>query len=399
MDRLISVEEAKGIINRQVFVKRRLKTAVEDADGKVLATDLYAPMDIPAFDQSSMDGYAFAFSDWGKDRSLPISGEIPAGKQGSLSLQKGTTARIFTGAALPLGADTVVMQELVTVKDNRAEVNDPNVALGNYVRKKGSEIKSGELALAAGTVLNPATIGFLSGIGLNEIAVYAAPTVALVITGDELQQPGTPLLHGQVYEASSRMLMAALRQMGIEGVEVFFAKDELNDTIHAMEKALDAADVVLLTGGVSVGDYDFVLRAAEACGVDKFFHKIKQRPGKPLFFGRKGEQVVFGLPGNPSSVLTCFYEYVWSVLCRLAGKNIQLKKIEVPLLTSYIKNNQLTHFLKGFYRQGKVEILSAQESYRLRSFAMANCLVVLSEEVKTYSENELVEIHLLPTYG
>lgn len=399
MDPLISVEEAKGVINRQAFAKRRVRTAVQDAEGKVLATDVYASVDIPAFDQSSMDGYAFSFNDWEKERSLLISGEIPAGKQATLSLHKGTAARIFTGAALPPGADTVVMQELVTVKDDRLAVNDPHVALGNHVRQKGSEIKNGELALTAGTIVNPATIGFLSGIGVNEIAVYATPTVALVITGDELRQPGLPLLHGQVYEASSRMLMAALRQMGIEQVEVFFAKDELNDTIHAMENALDAADVVLLTGGVSVGDYDFVLRAAEACGVDKLFHKIKQRPGKPLFFGRKGEQVVFGLPGNPSSVLTCFYEYVWSVLSRLAGKNVQLKKIDAPLLTSYVKNNQLTHFLKGFYCEGKVEILHAQESYRLRSFAMANCLVALKEEMKTYLENELVEIHLLPTYG
>jgi len=399
MDRLISVEEAKNIINEQQIKKKILRVPVQDALGKVLATDLYAPIDIPAFHQSSMDGYAFSFKYWKQEQSLSVTHEIPAGSKGPLRVPETNAARIFTGAALPLGVDTVVKQELIELKDNQIVIKDPSISLGDNVRLKGSEIKEGEQALAAGTVLGPATIGFLCGIGLSEVDIFTSPSVAVIVTGDELKQPGTPLAHGEVYEASSAMLSAALLQMGINRIKTYYAKDNLDDTIIQLQNALAFADVVILTGGVSVGDYDFVVRAAEACEVEKLFHKIKQRPGKPLFFGRKSEQMVFGLPGNPSSVLTCFYEYVWPALRSFGGHEKQLKTLKVPLRISYTKNNQLTHFLKGYYDNDKVTILHAQESYRLRSFAMANCLVVLNEEMKTYLEDELVEIHLIPTYG
>ena len=154
--------------------------------------------------------------------------------------------------------------------------------------------------------------------------------------------------------------------------------------------------MVCLSGGISVGDYDFVLQASKNCGVRKLFHKIKQRPGKPLFFGKKGNKLVFGLPGNPSSVLTCFYEYVLAALEVLTMRNVSLKVIRAPLLKSYQKSVLLTHFLKGKYDGKTVEILGAQESFRLSSYAKANCLVKIDEEVMECKSGELVDVHLFP---
>jgi molybdopterin molybdotransferase len=220
--------------------------------------------------------------------------------------------------------------------------------------------------------------------------------VAIIITGNELQQPGNPLLFGQVYDANSFQLSAALQQIHLNDISVLKVGDDLVQIQQVLQQALEQSDMVLLTGGVSVGDYDFVLQAATACGVSTLFHKIKQRPGKPLFFGLKENKPVFGLPGNPSSVLTCFYEYVIPAIEKLTGKMAIVKSINVPLAKSFQKAAGLTHFLKGFFDGHKVMPLDAQESYRLSSFAKANCLVKIEEEVGSCEEGQLVEIHLLP---
>jgi molybdopterin molybdotransferase len=172
--------------------------------------------------------------------------------------------------------------------------------------------------------------------------------------------------------------------------------DNLEVLTGILKEALEQSDLVLLTGGVSVGDYDFVLEAAGKCGVSTLFHKVKQRPGKPLFFGKKEQKLVFGLPGNPSSVLSCFYQYVLPALQILSKRNVTLQTTDVPLSKSFRKNASLTFFLKGFYNGASVSILDAQESYRLSSFARANCLVQINESVTECKEGELVQIHLLP---
>lgn len=396
---MISVAEARSILNSQHFEKRIVGKALADAIGFVLAEDIYAPLDIPAFDQSSMDGYAFAFDDWEAGELLMIAVEIPAGRRDPLFMGKGEAARVFTGAPIPDGADTVVMQEQVSVRDRQLTILQTDLKKGNAFRARGSEIKKGELALSKGTTITTGSIGFLAGLGFNEVNVYAAPSISIIITGNELQSPGNALQHGQVYEASSFMLTANIRQMGISEIMVLNVSDELEETVTTLKAALDSSDIVLLTGGVSVGEYDFVVEATKRCGVHQLFHKVKQRPGKPLYAGRTENKMIFGLPGNPSSVLTCFYQYVWPLLREWNGHRGELKQMQVPLLRSHDKQNQLTHFLKGIYNDGKVEILPAQDSYRMRSFAVANCLVELGETMRSYDENELVTIHLLPIYG
>ncbi|HEY2720768.1 MAG TPA: molybdopterin molybdotransferase MoeA, partial [Chitinophagaceae bacterium] len=372
------------------------KLSLPDVVGKILAEDVYATSDIPAFAQSSMDGYAFLFNDWKPNKKLLIEGEIAAGSNENISLDAGKAIRIFTGAQVPAGADTVVMLEKVTIQNNGLFIEDDSIQQGTNVRSKGSEIKMGELGLKRESLLSPAAIGFLAGIGVAELKVYPDPAISIIITGKELQQPGKPLNVGQVYESNSFTLTSVLRYSHIEDIKIFYADDNPGILTGILQETLQQSDLILLTGGISEGAYDFVLRAAENCGVKKLFHKIKQRPGKPLYFGKKENKLVFGLPGNPSSVLTCFYEYVLVALEILTKRKMSLQKMYVPLFKPFHKALSLTQFLKGFYNGTTVSVLDAQESYRLSSFARANCLVKIEEEVMEYKENEMVEVHLLP---
>lgn len=393
---MISVADARKIISGNCTPLPPVQYPLPQAAGLVLAEEIFASIDIPAFNQSSMDGYAFAFSDWNNKNPLNIINQIPAGSDKIFMISPGNAFRIFTGAAVPPGADTVVMQEKTKVEHEYLLIEDENIKPGYNVRLKGSEIKAGEPALTTGSLLTPAAIGFLAGIGVNEVRAYPRPSVTIIITGNELQTPGKRLLPGQVYESNSFSLLAALKYLHINEVAILEVTDSLEAVKKAINEALNQSDVILLTGGVSVGDYDFVTRAALQCGVEQLFHSIKQRPGKPLYFGKKDNKIVFGLPGNPGSVLTCFYEYVEPALKLLSKQAPGIKVIRAPLAQAYMKAAGLTHFLKAFYDGEKVTVLQAQESYRLVSFARANCLVKIDEEVTTCDKNASVEIHLLP---
>jgi len=393
---MISVTDAKKIISENVSSLEPVILPLQDVAGLILAEDVYASMDIPAFPQSSMDGYAFSFEGWKKHKKLKIAGEVAAGSNETFTLTPANAVRIFTGAAVPAGADTVIMQEKVKIENGELKIEDEALQQGTSVRSKGSEIKAGELALGKESVLSPAAIGFLAGIGMAEVRVYPNPSITIIITGNELQQPGETLLHGQVYESNSFALKAVLQQLHITDIKILYATDKPEVVTGTLKKALEQADVVLLTGGISVGDYDFVLQATTECGVEKLFHKIKQRPGKPLYFGKKENKLVFGLPGNPSSVLTCFYQYVIPALAKLSKREIGLQTIKTPLAKTFQKNTSLTHFLKGFYNGKTAALLDAQESFRLSSFAKANCLIQVDEDTTTLSEGELVDVYLLP---
>lgn len=393
---MTNVIEAKKLIDENVSSLEPVTLPLQQAAGLILADDVHATIDIPAFPQSSMDGYAFSFEGWKKNNRLKIKGEVAAGSNETFTLLPENAVRIFTGAAVPAGADTVIMQEKTKVENGELKIEDDNLQIGASVRPKGSEIKAGALAIEKENVLSPAAIGFLAGIGITEVKVYPNPSITIIITGNELQQPGRQLEYGQVYESNSFSLKAALNQLQIEKVEILHATDKPEIVTGTLQKALRQSDVILVTGGISVGEYDFVLQAANECGVEKLFHKVKQRPGKPLYFGKKENKVVFGLPGNPSSVLTCFYQYVTLAMERLCKRKISLQIIRVPLLRPFQKNTGLTHFLKGFY-DGKTAVpLDAQESYRLSSFARANCLLEIDEDITSLKEGQLVSIYLLP---
>lgn len=391
---MITVTEAKKLITEQTTLLQPVTMKIENACGHILAKDVFAIYNIPAFRQSSMDGYAIIFA----DKSLPLllTGEMPAGTANQFKISAGETARIFTGAPLPEGADTVVMQEKITVDGKNILINDDRLALGVNVREIGSEIKTGGRAMQSGDLLMPAALGFLAGIGITEVEVFPMPRVAIILTGRELQKPGHELAFGQVYESNSYSLASALRIEGIHTIEILEADDDLEILTNILQSSLESNDVILLTGGVSVGDYDFVLEASQKCGIKQIFHKVKQKPGKPLFFGTKNEKLIFGLPGNPSSVLSCYYNFVLPALKMLSAKENTAIQIEATLTHQYTKAKGLTHFLKGNFCDGAVTPLNAQESFRLSSFAQANCLVCLPEEVTKIEAGETVNIILLP---
>ncbi|RZM24119.1 MAG: molybdopterin molybdenumtransferase MoeA [Pedobacter sp.] len=391
---MITVGHAKKLIAQHVKRLPAVTVNIGDAAGHVLAEDCYAVCDIPAFRQSSMDGYALKFEDHLTEYT--IVGEMAAGSSVNASVNSGEACRIFTGAPLPVGADTVIMQEKVTLAADQIIIGDKNLKKGLNIRERGSEITDGSLAMTKGTILTPAAIGFLAGIGLSEVNVTPQPKIAIILTGNELQKPGLPLAFGQVYESNSFALTAALKQVGISTIKVWEAKDELETLINILGVALEGNDIVLLTGGVSVGDYDFVVRAAEACGVEQIFHKVKQKPGKPLYFGKKQDKLIFGLPGNPSSVLSCFYNYVLQAIALLTDNANKVHQVRAALETDYNKPNGLTHFLKGIYTAGRAKPLGAQESFRLSSFAQANCLICLEEDKTTFKIGDMVTVLLLP---
>jgi molybdopterin molybdotransferase len=393
---MIPVNEAKELVRKNTAVLEQVHMPLPQASGLVLAADIYAENNFPPFEQAAMDGYAFFFDDLTGSSTLEIKGESAAGNAKQQAAGKNEAVRIFTGAPLPQRTDTVVMQEKVEVNGNTLVILDKQLTKESNVRPTGSEIVSGSLALAAGTLLTPGAIGFLSGLGRTEVPVYRKPRIHILVTGNELQDPGKPLAFGQVYESNSFALRAALEQMKLDHIFVTRVHDHLPDLKNILEISLENADLVLITGGISVGDYDFAAKALGECGVEKIFHSVKQKPGKPLYFGTRGSVLVFGLPGNPSSVLTCFYEYVLESIEGMMGmKEHYIKKMHLPLTKTFVKKPGLTHFLKAVYHEGRVTPLDAQESYKMRSFALANCLIVLPEEKNEFEINETVEVHAL----
>lgn len=391
---MITVSEAKSLIKQNIQRLQPVTLSITEAAGHILATDVQAICDIPAFRQSSMDGYALRFED--KDKPLAIRGEMAAGTSVPLSIAKGEATRIFTGAPLPDGADTVVMQEKISLADGKLLVHDEKLNTGMNVRAQGAEVKAGALAIEKGSLLSPAAIGFLAGIGITHVRVYPMPVVAIIATGKELQQPGKTLGYGQVYESNSYSLSAALRLAGITKIELYAADDELHILKDVLQNALHHSDMVLLTGGVSVGDYDFVIEASRLCGIEQVFHKVRQKPGKPLFFGKLQDKVIFGLPGNPSSVMNCFYNYVLPAVAQLSDRKNGVQSVSAILQADYQKPAGLTHFLKGTYANGLAWPLHAQESFRLSSFASANCLICLEENQEKVEKGETVTVLLLP---
>jgi molybdopterin molybdotransferase len=394
MEVMIPVERAKTLIQAAVSQLSTCHIGLADAYGRVMATDIFAELDIPAYPQSSMDGYALAFESMGNP--ITLQGEMAAGSSNGMQIEAGKAVRIFTGAAVPPGADTVVVQEKSRVENGQLVIDEHPLKRGDNVRPVGSEIQKGSLALPKGTKLTPASIGFLAGMGINEVEVLVLPRVGILVTGNELCEPGTSLGYGQVYESNSYTLRAALSAMGISCAEPLHAKDDPDQLIAMLTRLLAENDMVLMTGGVSVGDYDFTMRAFDACAVDKIFHKVKQKPGKPILFGMQGNKPVFGLPGNPASVLTCFYQYVWPALGKLMGTELSLREALVPLAEGHKKPAGLTHFLKAVYDGKHVQLLTGQESYKLASFAQANCLAVLPETATAWSAGDMIQIHFLP---
>lgn len=394
---MISVETAKELIVKNTQSHTVSKKSLDNCLNHFLAEDVISNVDIPLFNQSAMDGFAFKYTD--KSLILKVVDEIAAGDVKSVVIKNGEAVRIFTGSKIPDSCDTVVMQELTQREGNNLVVKDEGLKFQGNVRLKGNQLKNGDVAFKKGTKLNPAAIGFLATLGITEVAVYEKPSIAILATGSELMPVGSTLIEGQIYESNTHMLCAAVMNLGIKPT-IKVVKDDLETTKNEIKEALTQYDVLILSGGISVGDYDFVKECLLENQVKEIFHKIKQKPGKPLFFGKKNNQMVFALPGNPAAALSCFYMYVFPALQLMAGNsNPFLPSLKLPLAEKYIKKEGRAVFLKSVIKQNKVELLKGQDSDALQSFALANALTYIPAEKEVVEQNELVEIYLLPQFS
>ena len=383
---MIQVAEALNLIAENSCKMPITKIKVSKSLGYVLAEAVYSPINMPPFRQSAMDGYAFTH---GERNQFEILKTVQAGDFSDDEIKENQAVRIFTGAFVPDDVNTVVMQEHTIVKDNLLLIEKMPAAHAN-VRAKGEQVKKGELVLGKNTVITPAAIGFLACLGITKIKVFDKPKVAILVTGNELVSSGKKLPKGKIYESNSLMLEAALKAVGIKKTTIFKVKDSLKKTKIVIESCLSNFDVVLISGGISVGDYDYVKEALLKNGVTELFYKINQKPGKPLFFGKKENKLVFALPGNPASSLTCFYVYALPALKKLMGfEAIHLPEIKRKINSDFENTSGKTLFLKAFYDDEKVTVLESQSSAMLNTFSTANGLIVVPydvTEVKTHQE-------------
>ncbi|WP_289661752.1 molybdopterin molybdotransferase MoeA [Flavobacterium panacagri] len=386
---MIEVKEALEIVAANSSNMPKQKIAVHKALGYVLAETIYSPIAMPPFRQSAMDGYAFIHS--GRHQ-FDIIGISQAGDHLKVKLKENEAVRIFTGAHVPKNADTVVMQEDVMANDDSILIAKMPEPFAN-VRNKGEQINEEDVVFDANTVITPAAIGFLACLGITEIQVYKKPKVAILVTGNELVEPGKKLKKGKIYESNSIMLQAALQTIGIKNAKVFRVKDSLKETKNVLKDLLKKNDIILISGGISVGDYDFVKEALLENGVEELFYKINQKPGKPMFFGSKKNTLVFALPGNPASSLTNFYIYVYPAVKNLMGfSNTHLPKITRKLNDDIENTTGKTLFLKALYDETSVTILDGQASSMLNSFAIANGLVIVEQDCEKMKKGSLVTI-------
>ncbi len=390
---MVSVNEATELIIENCNNPHVEQLPLPEATGLILAETVYSTIDTPPFNQSAMDGYAFSYDDWDGVSSLSIISEVQAGNLSLEVLNPLEAIRIFTGAPLPLGADTVIMQEKVFVKEKSLTINDLNFVKGCSVRLKGSQTKKGEDVLREGQLLTPAAISFLAGLGILNVKIYSKPNISIIATGSELIKPGSNISDGKIFESNSYGLTAALNQIAISPVFVDVVVDDEKKIIESISKQLHS-DIIILTGGVSVGDYDFVEKALEKCGVRKIFHGVKQKPGKPFYFGKYNQTLVFALPGNPAAALTCFYGYIVPAISNFT-KIKYFNFLELPLMENFRKKPGLTFFLKGKTSDNVVSVLENQESYMMNSFALADCLVELDEEREFYKKGDLVNVKMI----
>ena len=311
---MITILEAIQLVKNNSFplLKSTLKP-LEKAGGYKLFSDVLSPINMPPFRQSAMDGYAVCLHN---SLSYRLIGEIKAGDSHQPILKKGEAVRIFTGAPVPDTANAVMMQEKVLVNNSHITL-ESQIKINHNIRPLGEQVKKGQLALEKGTKLTPAAIGYLCSLGIQVVSVFKKPNIAIVTTGNELVEAGENLAYGKIYESNSKMLQNALYNLKFYDVTIHKVEDDYIKTLSKLDEVINENDLVIVSGGISVGDYDFVGKALEELKVEALFYKVKQKPGKPLFFGKKEGKLIFALPGNPAAALSCFYIYVYIALQKM----------------------------------------------------------------------------------
>jgi molybdopterin molybdotransferase len=388
--RVLALETALARVLAALPPPRTESLPLADATGRLLAESIHSPSDLPLFDNSAMDGYAVRAADVCAAKSeapvrLRVAARIPAGSCFSGELAAGECARLFTGSPLPHGADAVVMQE-----DTRIDAMQPDEVLigdsvhkGENVRRQGEDIRKGALLQEAGTTITAGNIGLLAAVGVAHVRVGRRPLVGLLATGSELREPGSTLSPGQIYE-SNRAMLSPLVSQGGGAAKIFpVVPDTLSATRAALHAALAECDLVVTSGGVSVGEMDFVKSAFEELGGELTFWKVAIRPGRPFVFGRLGAKFLFGLPGNPVSAFVTFLLLVRPALLRWQGARTVTLPAHSGVLGEAIANpGDRRHFVRvRVDDEGKVFSAGKQASHVLASLSAADGLLDMAPQV------------------
>jgi molybdopterin molybdotransferase len=369
---------------------------------RVLAEDVISPVDVPSHDNSAMDGYALRISDLKADAkvTLKVTGSSFAGVPFQGKVNAGEAVRIMTGGVVPEGADSIVMQEHTESKDGAVTIGGGHKK-GQNLRKAGEDLQRGQAALRRGQPIRPAEIGLIASLGIAEVSVYRKLRVAFFSTGDELVSIGLPLGEGQIYDSNRYTIYGMLTRLGCEIIDMGVVRDDPKLLEAAFKEAATIADVVITSGGVSVGEADFVKDLLNKLG-EVVFWKIAMKPGRPLAYGKIGNAHFFGLPGNPVSVMVTFYQFVRDALLKLSGRDPidPLPTFKVPCTSNLKKAPGRTEFQRGILSRDaagnlSVKVTGEQGSGILRSMSEANCFIILPTEQGSVTPGTLVEVQVM----
>lgn len=396
---MLTYKQAIKILSRYSFRLKPRCFALGDSLGLILARDVFAPEPFPAFDNSAVDGYAIRFPSPSRGVEkirLKVTGEIRAGECFPKTIKAGEAIRIFTGAPVPKGAQAVVMQEF-------AERMNGSVLLQlwprpkEHIRFRGEDFQKGKLLIRKGTLLEPTHLALLQALGCEKVLVYPAPAVSIFATGSELLRAGEPIAPGKIRDSNTILIEAMVKKLGGIPRRLQSVRDDPKEIRAVLRQGL-ASDLLLISGGVSVGKYDFVKDALKKEGVREIFWKVNIKPGKPLFFGKKGKTLVFGLPGNPVSVFVTFEEFVKPILLRMMAREQSKSEPIQGRLQDGFRNGSRMNFVRVRCVPRKngyaVFPFKGQGSHRIGELASANGLMKVDPH-KVLKKNQLVQVTII----
>lgn len=390
---MISVEEAKRILLQHVPAATSGPAVLDEAVGRYLVNDVLAPADHPLFDMSAMDGYAVA----GADGPWTIVEALAAGSVLGRALVAGECARIFTGAQVPAGTYAVLQQEQCAAQEGEVRWTGAAIKPGMNIRRQGESVRTGDRLMRQGSVITPEAVGFLSSCGLEDAEVSRAPVVAVIRTGGEFIEEDKPS-DGRIFSSNEWMLLAALRQAGCTTEGNALIVDDVEEEIrNALQFAVSGSDVVISTGGVSVGDHDLLRPVLESLGATIHFHGVAQKPGKPMLFATLQGVPVFALPGNPRAVMVLFWEYVLPYLRAMQGARDPWSRSDrLPIEQALQVKGERAEFRAAQVKDGRVRLLADEGSHMLRTLVEADALVFIPADVRALAPGDAVEVHYLP---
>ena len=393
---MISLSQASQLTQAAVNRLDSEVVTLANAVGRVLASDAVSDMDMPPFDKSSMDGYALRSKDVeNAPVELAVAGKIAAGVYPDFEIAAGQSAKIMTGAPMPAGSDSVQQVEKTTESGGKVKILE-SVKPGQNVASRGDVMRAGQTVLREGTAIDPAVVGLLAAIGVAEVPVYRQPRVGILITGDELVDVSAKPLPGQIRDSNGPTLRAQTLAAGALPRMLGVAADDIDDLRRGVQAGL-SNDVLILSGGVSMGDYDFVEEVFVELGVEVLYNKIRVKPGKPTVFGRRGQTLVFGLPGNPVSASTIFELLVRPALLKMMGSTVPHHlRAEATLLSDFASktNRENYHPASTHIRDGRfcTEPVASRGSADILAFARSNSFIVAPPEQDVFRTGDVIQI-------